>query len=50
MWNVPEPCLCGADDCRQCHPENFDYSEPLEDEGPDLDPLDQHPLLEPEPV
>lgn len=18
-----EPCMCGADDCYQCHPENF---------------------------
>lgn len=20
----PEPCRCGADDCRKCHPENYD--------------------------
>lgn len=20
---LPEPCLCGAEDCRRCHPENF---------------------------
>lgn len=19
-----DPCMCGADDCEKCHPENFD--------------------------
>ena len=21
-----DPCMCGADDCEKCHPENFDIS------------------------
>ena len=24
MRGCPEPCLCGATDCRSCYPENFD--------------------------
>lgn len=22
-WRGKEPCLCGAEDCKRCHPENF---------------------------
>jgi hypothetical protein len=21
--SLPEPCMCGADDCAHCHPEHF---------------------------
>lgn len=29
-----EPCLCGADDCRYCHPENRSEPEEIDlDEG-----------------
>ena len=23
MRTMPEPCLCGADDCRHCYPSHF---------------------------
>lgn len=42
--NPPEPCLCGADDCRQCHPENFwsggMYAAGEDDDSYDYDPGD----------
>lgn len=30
---MTEPCLCGADDCKHCHPENFKYGQYIPPEG-----------------
>ena len=39
-----EPCLCGAEDCRECYPQNFDlngrYIDPEGDDDGEADTFD----------
>ena len=41
--NMSEPCLCGADDCKQCHPENFEGGRYVGEEEQDREPCFDYP-------
>ena len=32
-----EPCMCGADDCKRCHPEHFKNGRYMEDDDAEED-------------
>ena len=35
-----EPCKCGAEDCRRCHPELNPTPNPFDYDGPDWDEIE----------